>query len=38
MSKNARQFALSQSWNAVFEQLLMDYEHVINEEKLALFA
>ena len=38
MSKEAREFALTQTWEAIFDRLLLDYEDAINVDKYPLLA
>jgi len=38
LSKNARQFALTQSWEAIFDQLMKDYEETLNEGQMRIYA
>ena len=38
MSRNARTYAVSRSWNAVFSQLLYDYEKVLSDQRHTNYA
>lgn len=38
MSENARAFAMTQTWEAIFERLLEDYEEVLLEIQYAMYA